>query len=77
MHVSTIFGAFPILFSCHAMVDCQVFAKLKGCVVFTSSAAAAAPSPFSVLYAATKAYLASFGAGLAAEVGAEGLQCWL
>jgi len=46
----------------------QVTAKLKGCVVYTSSAAASAPSPFSVLYAATKSFLASFGAGLAAEV---------
>eukprot|EP00983_Pelagomonas_calceolata_P066076 1148859-Pelagomonas_calceolata.AAC.10 len=44
-----------------------VAAKLKGCFVYTSSAAASAPSPFSVLYAATKSFLASFGAGLAAE----------
>jgi len=46
----------------------QVTANLKGCVVYTSSAAASMPSPFSVLYAATKSFLASFGAGLAAEV---------
>ncbi len=49
-------------------VCAQVHAKLKGCVVYTSSAAAALPSPSSVLYAATKAYIAALGAGLAAEV---------
>ncbi len=52
----------------HAPRHAQIHAKLKGCVVFTSSAAAAMPSPFSVLYAATKSFLGSFGAGLAAEV---------
>lgn len=52
----------------HLFVQRMVAAKLKGCFVYTSSAAAAMPSPFSVLYAATKAYLAAFAAGLAAEV---------
>eukprot|EP00197_Chlamydomonas_leiostraca_P006432 CAMPEP_0202868676 /NCGR_PEP_ID=MMETSP1391-20130828/11011_1 /ASSEMBLY_ACC=CAM_ASM_000867 /TAXON_ID=1034604 /ORGANISM="Chlamydomonas leiostraca, Strain SAG 11-49" /LENGTH=323 /DNA_ID=CAMNT_0049548873 /DNA_START=10 /DNA_END=981 /DNA_ORIENTATION=+ len=52
----------------HLFVRRMIAKGLKGCVVFTSSAAAAAPSPFSVLYAATKSFLASFGAGLAAEV---------
>ncbi len=56
-----------------ALLQPQVSKKLPGCVVFTSSAAAAAPSPFSVLYAATKSFLASFGAGLAAEVLGEGV----
>jgi short-subunit dehydrogenase len=41
--------------------------SLRGCFVYTSSAAAAIPSPFSTLYAATKSFLSSFGAGLAAE----------
>ena len=47
--------------------------RLRGCLVFTSSAAAAIPSPFSVTYAATKAFVSSFGASLAAEVRAEGV----
>ncbi|KAL0034074.1 hypothetical protein WJX79_007286 [Trebouxia sp. C0005] len=42
--------------------------KLKGCIVFTSSAAACIPSPFGVTYAATKSFLSSFGASLAPEV---------
>ena len=36
--------------------------------MYTSSAAAAIPNPFSVLYASTKSFLSSFGASLAAEV---------
>jgi hypothetical protein len=40
----------------------------KGCIVMTSSAAALMPSPFVSLYGATKAFLSSFGASLAAEV---------
>lgn len=47
--------------------------KMKGCVVFTSSAAASMPSPFTVLYAATKSFLSSFGASLAAEVKCYGI----
>lgn len=46
----------------------QVAKKLKGCVVFTSSAAAAIVSPMTALYAATKAFLSSFGASLAIEL---------
>jgi len=46
---------------------------LRGCVVFTSSAAAAIPSPFSVLYASTKSFLSAFGASLAAEVKSKGI----
>lgn len=42
--------------------------KLRGCFVYTSSAAAAIVSPFTVLYAATKSFISSFGASLAAEV---------
>lgn len=42
--------------------------KLRGCFVYTSSAAAMIPNPFSVLYASTKSFLSSFGASLAAEV---------
>ena len=51
----------------------QIGRKLKGCVVFTSSAAAAMPGPFSSLYASTKSFLSMFGASLAAEVKSHGI----
>ena len=41
--------------------------------MYTSSAAACIVSPFTVLYAATKAFLSAFGAGLAAEVRHKGI----
>ena len=46
----------------------QIDKNMKGCIVFTSSAAACIPSPFGVTYAATKSFLSSFGASLAPEV---------
>ena len=46
----------------------QLDKKLRGCFVYTSSAAAMIPNPFSVLYSSTKSFLSSFGASLAAEV---------
>ena len=54
-------------------VPCQTAKKLKGCFVYTSSAAACIVSPFSVLYSATKAFLSAFGAGLASEVKHQGI----
>lgn len=42
--------------------------RKKGCLMFTSSAAAVMPSPFVCLYGSTKAFLSTFGASLAAEV---------
>jgi len=57
----------------HHFVTRMVSKGLPGCVVFTSSAAAAIPSPFSVLYASTKSFLSSFGASLAAEVKSKGV----
>lgn len=51
----------------------QVAKKLKGCIVFTSSAAAAIASPFTALYAATKSFISSFGASLAVEVRHHGI----
>lgn len=47
--------------------------KLRGCFVYTSSAAAMIPNPFSVLYASTKSFLSAFGASLAAEVRPHGI----
>ncbi|GIL59058.1 hypothetical protein Vafri_14014, partial [Volvox africanus] len=52
----------------HYFVKSMIADGLRGCVVFTSSAAAAMPSPFSVQYAATKAFISVFGASLAPEV---------
>jgi NAD(P)-dependent dehydrogenase (short-subunit alcohol dehydrogenase family) len=45
----------------------------RGCIVFTSSAAAAIASPFTALYAATKSFLSTFGASLAVEVRHRGI----
>ena len=45
----------------------------KGCVVYTSSAAACMPSPFTALYSATKSFISAFAAGLAAEVKSKGI----
>lgn len=52
----------------HHFVKKMVERKLPGCVVFTSSAAAALPSPFSVQYAATKSFISAFGASLSPEI---------
>lgn len=52
----------------HHYVRKMVDKKLPGCVVFTSSAAAALPSPFSVQYAATKSFISAFGASLSPEI---------
>mmetsp|Transcript_1426 Transcript_1426/g.3129 ORF Transcript_1426/g.3129 Transcript_1426/m.3129 type:complete len:323 (-) Transcript_1426:848-1816(-) len=57
----------------HHFVGRMVANKLKGCVVYTSSAAAAMPSPFSVQYAATKSFISAFGASLAPEVRPHGI----
>ncbi|KAG2485629.1 hypothetical protein HYH03_015689 [Edaphochlamys debaryana] len=57
----------------HHFVRAMIASGLKGCVVFTSSAAAAIPSPFSVQYAATKSFISVFGASLAPEVKPHGI----
>ncbi len=67
------------LHAVHAVVCYSVLQRaknLKGCFVFTSSAAAAIPNPFSVLYASTKAFISAFGASLAAEVCACSMHAW-
>jgi len=45
----------------------------KGAIIFTSSAAAMMPAPFSVMYAATKSFMSAFAGSLAAEVGCRGV----
>jgi short-subunit dehydrogenase len=47
--------------------------NMKGCVVFTSSAAACQPTPFSALYGATKSYISSFAANIAVELKSRGI----
>eukprot|EP00955_Chlamydomonas_euryale_P036429 350435-Chlamydomonas_euryale.AAC.9 len=66
------FPHFPLISSL-ATPPLQIERKLRGCVVFTSSAAAAMPSPFSVQYAATKSFVSAFGASLAPEVRPSGI----
>ena len=41
--------------------------------MYTSSAAACMPSPFTALYSATKSFISAFAAGLAAEVKSKGV----
>jgi NAD(P)-dependent dehydrogenase (short-subunit alcohol dehydrogenase family) len=57
----------------HLFVTRMLAKKLRGCVVFTSSAAACQPGPFSSMYGATKAFLSSFGASIAVELRSRGI----
>ena len=47
--------------------------RLRGCVVFTSSASAYIPNPFAVSYGATKAYMSQFAASIAVELSCKGI----
>ena len=57
----------------HVFVTRMLAKKQRGCIVFTSSAAACQPCPFSTMYGATKAFISSFGASLAVEVKTRGI----
>ncbi|QDZ22034.1 short chain dehydrogenase [Chloropicon primus] len=57
----------------HHFVKRMVSEDKRGCVVYTSSAAACMPSPFTALYSATKSFISAFAAGLAAEVKSKGV----
>jgi short-subunit dehydrogenase len=57
----------------HLFLRRMIAAKKRGCLVYTSSAAASIPSPFSVQYAATKSFLSTFGASLAPEAAPHGV----
>jgi len=57
----------------HLFVTRMLAKKQRGCVVFTSSAAACQPGPFASMYGATKAFISSFGASLAVEVRSSGI----
>ena len=52
----------------HEYVKRMQESNLSGCVVFTGSPAGFLPSPFSVLYGSTKAFLTEFAASLSCEV---------
>lgn len=47
--------------------------KVPGCVTFTSSPAMMMPTPFSVMYGATKAFLTQFAVSLAPEILCDGI----
>jgi short-subunit dehydrogenase len=51
----------------HHFVKELIAKKKKGCIVFTSSIAAAIPTPFACMYASTKAFLSQFAACLHIE----------
>mmetsp|Transcript_4415 Transcript_4415/g.5944 ORF Transcript_4415/g.5944 Transcript_4415/m.5944 type:complete len:313 (+) Transcript_4415:83-1021(+) len=57
----------------HHFVGLMLSKGAKGAVVFTSSAAAMMPSPFAVMYGASKAFVSAFSASLAAEVKSRGI----
>jgi short-subunit dehydrogenase len=57
----------------HHFLQRMITKKLRGCIVFTSSVAGYIPSPFTVMYGATKAFVSQFAASLAVEVRALGI----
>jgi len=57
----------------HHFLNKMISKKLKGAIVFTSSPAGQMPCPFSTMYGATKAFLTEFGASIAGEVYADGI----
>jgi len=57
----------------HHFVNRLLAKKMRGAVVFTSSPAGQMPTPFSVVYGATKSFVTAFGASLAPELYWEGI----
>eukprot|EP01114_Cavostelium_apophysatum_P015922 TRINITY_DN443_c0_g1_i2.p1 TRINITY_DN443_c0_g1~~TRINITY_DN443_c0_g1_i2.p1 ORF type:complete len:325 (+),score=90.05 TRINITY_DN443_c0_g1_i2:92-1066(+) len=57
----------------HHFLNKMLAAKRKGAVVFTSSPAGGIPTPFSVTYGSTKAFITSFAQSLAGEVRYDGI----
>eukprot|EP00241_Pyramimonas_parkeae_P007256 CAMPEP_0114246750 /NCGR_PEP_ID=MMETSP0058-20121206/12645_1 /TAXON_ID=36894 /ORGANISM="Pyramimonas parkeae, CCMP726" /LENGTH=312 /DNA_ID=CAMNT_0001359989 /DNA_START=28 /DNA_END=966 /DNA_ORIENTATION=+ len=57
----------------HHFIKKMLDKKLKGAVVFTSSAAYMMPAPFSVMYGSTKAFISAFAGSVGAEVKARGI----
>ena len=57
----------------HHFVNKMLDEKVKGCVVFTSSAAGYIPTPFSAMYGATKAFVTQLASCLHVELYNEGI----
>ena len=59
----------------HYFISKMIESNTKGCIVFTSSAAAYMPAPFSSMYGSTKAFISAFGAALQVENASRGIDC--
>ena len=57
----------------HEYVRRMQESSLRGCVVFTGSPAGFLPSPFSVMYGSTKAFVTEFASSLSCEVRSDGI----
>lgn len=57
----------------HHFVNRMLQEKLKGAIIFTSSPAGGIPTPFSVTYGSTKAFITSMAQSLAGELKADGI----
>ncbi|KAJ1460847.1 hypothetical protein M885DRAFT_458016 [Pelagophyceae sp. CCMP2097] len=57
----------------HHFAAAMLRKKLKGCIVFTSSASAYIPNPFAIVYGATKAFMSQFAASIAVELQCKGI----
>jgi len=57
----------------HHFLNLMLQKKLKGAIVFTSSPAGQMPTPFSVVYGATKSFVTAFATNLAPEVYWQGI----
>ena len=51
----------------HHFYNRMIRQRIRGCIAFTSSAVYYLPSPFAVMYGATKAFLSTFASSLAIE----------
>mmetsp|Transcript_9930 Transcript_9930/g.13699 ORF Transcript_9930/g.13699 Transcript_9930/m.13699 type:complete len:333 (+) Transcript_9930:72-1070(+) len=57
----------------HHFLSKMIDSNTRGCIVFTSSAAAYMPAAFSSMYGATKAFMSAFGAALQMENASRGV----
>lgn len=57
----------------HIIYKQMIAAKIKGCILFVSSAALYCPAPFASIYGCTKASLTHFSTSLAVEAEAHGI----
>jgi len=57
----------------HHFLNLMISKKLRGAIIFTSSPAGQMPTPFSVVYGATKSFVTAFATNLAPEVYWQGI----